>query len=762
MKFHKIICRFGVKKCCMFLVAVFSVSLFSDSASFSEENKSPSSLQFINDKVMEKIKSPLNKVQDVVDLISSNYERAFNDTVVAQRDRSDLNWVFEADGISVVSPVVNQDDGTILASTTDIDIEVDVKNLPTEGHDAITVGKLKSNVYALKPNPVRGKGNDKWVFTADNSVIIFPPIFSDDQKIFFEAISADIDIQNKTFGNFGTNLYAVNQDDGSNAWGPIEFKGEITLAPPVATPDMVITTTLQVADFSDFDINNLSAKVTAFDSATGNKKWTFSPAALEGELPSFIIAPPAVDAGGNTIYVNAISTVSEEEIKEFVNNSVTAAQDDILFIIEETIPALLDALINGNDINPILDPAEETIEGLFDNIANDLVDEFTKLGEVIALDQNGAIKWRSGFPGVSLTSPVVSDAGIVTVGSVNFLIEDVASQVDIFVELSDEGILSVKTKVGIEVAGISVGIEVNLNVNIDDLANGTIPEDVKPEIIVDKPDLENLSIALNGAVTAFDPLNGDLLWKTKVGEPVLLKPVVSNDGKQVIIGASNFTLEKEDGDDEDGGDGNDDGSGNVKISSPVSKIYSIETAGGSVEWESDSFDGVIGLPVLDSIIGDPLLLAPDGSVAFSFYDKGKLKIGAVNDGGSMKWANPFEPDDLAVSPPIINPNDGMVFFTMSKVKDLLEGLPTPGEPDKGGERPKLRDLGLDLKGAIIGLDPVAGTISKSIEIEGFVVSSPAIGVGRNSTIYASTIDLEIGKKPVSVELKSFVSAAGIE
>lgn len=733
---------------------IFSLSLI---MSYTADIHAKEMAQFklINEKVIDIVQSPLKAVQRGVDLIMPDYQHLSPDKAIEiAQSRKDIKWVFPAEGVSLVSPVINPEDGTVYATTTDIDIEANLKDLPDNGPDAITIGDLHSNVYALRPKSIGNRGSKKWVFSMGGIVIFQPVVSTNNKTVFVESINGEIDLENQTFEFSGGKLFAIDQD-GKDLWGrPAEFEGEIFLGPPVIGNDGTIyTTTIKIADISNITELDFSGVISAIDPTNGEVKWRFNPSELSDDKFLFTIAPPAVAPTGDTIFINAISTVSTEEIEGLITSAIPEIQDEIADLINNTIPSLLEAIENQQDINPILDDIEDDVESLFNLLFNDLIKEILNLGTIFALDSDKNIKWDSTFPGVSLSSPVAADSGVVNTGGVNVPIEDISTDVNIDAKLNpEEGTIEANLDVRLLVLGATFGVKIGIELNLED-PSGTLKL-TDPKIAL--PDLEDIDASLIGTLNGIDSANGNLLWSTNIGEAIFNKPVVINNLNQTIVGASGFSINT-------GQDG-------IEPESLFSKIYSINTSNGDIGWESESFNGVIvGFTPVDSIIGDPLLVGRDGSVFFSFFDitAGEdeaeipsFKVLGVNQGGTTKWEEPFVPDGLVTSAPVINKDDDMLFISISSVKDLFEELPLPPMPSRE-KRPKLRDLVPDLKGKLVAINPVDGTTSKSIEIDGFPIASPAIDE-KEKAIYVGTADIGIGKRPLSIELLSFIHAARLD
>ncbi len=748
-------------KCGLFLV-MFVVSISVSTNLFSADKNSLTPIGVVNNQLEKNLRAPLRRVEHIIDLVRSKALNANSDSGVTQQARLDFKWAFTAEGVSFLKPVISES-GNVHVATTDIDVTVALDELEEKGEEAVTIGEINSNLYALKPNPINPRGKDEWMFNTDGT-ILFPPVISDDEKVFVESLVVTNEVVgSSTVTGFSVNVFAVK--DGVNVWSnSVEFDNSIPLSSPVVAQNTVLMTTLKSPDFSDFNISDLSGEISAFDSATGNTKWTFNPANTgmdtedgEGEeqnsLPKFLFAPPVVD--GNTVFVNTISATSIDDIKAFLENSIEGVDELFTTIVVDTAPDFLAALLVGGDLNEVIDPVEDDIEVIITEIIDDLVEELSNLGTLFALNlADGSVKWNSKFQGVSISSPVIANSGIVTVGSSNLKLDDTNADVNIGIALDeDNGKLTFDVSVQIEIAGVTFGFKKVLEIDLlalqDDPTNleGIV---TSPPLETDTPELDELIIEVDGRVSGFNVADGTKAWETTVDSPVLLKPVISNEMDQVIVGGTTFSVERTDS--------------SVDIGGFASKIYAVNGLNGNLDWESDPFAGVIGLPPLDLILGDPILLSTDGSVFFSFFDvenddpsSSVLKVWAVSQGGSMKWSSPFAPENLGTSAPVIDPETGKVFLSLSQI-DIPD--PDGDVPPEDGETPNLRDLKPDLKGLVIGLDPLSGAVDKSVEVEGFVISSPAIDP-RGGTAFISTIDFEINRDPISLDLLSFVQAVKV-
>lgn len=755
---------FAMKVCVSLLV----LSLFFSNVSFSSNENNSNPISFVNNKLKEIITAPIKRTQRAIGIARSTAMNAvISNGLVKQQARRDFKWSFPAEGLTFLRPVVGVD-GTVHAVTTDIDIVINVDQLADSPEEAITIGSPNSNIYALKPNAIKSKGKELWKFNTDG-IIMLPPVISDDGKVFVETVSADIDLDTQEINSSAINLYAIK--DGVNIWGDkVSFENSLSLASPVVAADTVLTTTIKVLDIPDvtdidnIDIENinlesLSGVITAFDASNGNVKWTFNPASIEANvegLPQILIAPPVVD--GNTVYINTISAISLDGITELITESLTGVQDVVSDILTDTVPALLAALVLGGDTEPILVPVEDQVGDIITDIIGDVTSQLSSLGSLLALNlDDGSTEWSSRFPGISLSSPVITDSGVATVGSVNLNLDDTDAVVDIGVSLTETNLM-LGAKVDITIIGVTFSVSIDVDVNLATLESDpegsvTITTDIKD------PSLDELKIDVNGKVAGFDVNDeGNLLWEASVSNPVLLKPAVSNANNKIIVGGTGFEIETS----SDGGDG-EDSNVNISINKITSNISAIDAVSGSLDWESDPFDGIIGVPTYDVILGDPILPANDGSVFFSFFDfnaensGSSMKVWALDSKGDIKWSSPFIPSGLATSAPVIDTETGEVFLAFSEINiDIPAPGPDSGE-DGGGETPGLKDLKPDLKSLLVSLEPSSGDVAKSVEIEGLALSSPVLDAD-GGTAYITTFDFEIGKRPVSFDLLSFVHA----
>ena len=160
MKLDKYFNKFNITRNGFILLIVAISLLMLNGKVFSADKNVPNPLTFVNNKVTETLQEPLKRLKNVIDLINLKYQDALSNEVEVQVS-PDLKWAFEAEGISLVQPVVNQEDGTVFAATTDIDVNVRVRNLLRRKKRILDIGKLESKLHALKPDTISNKGDKK-------------------------------------------------------------------------------------------------------------------------------------------------------------------------------------------------------------------------------------------------------------------------------------------------------------------------------------------------------------------------------------------------------------------------------------------------------------------------------------------------------------------------------------------------------------------------------------------------------------------------
>ncbi|MGR3176455.1 MAG: outer membrane protein assembly factor BamB family protein [Candidatus Anammoxibacter sp.] len=746
MKVNKYPNKFDIAKNCGILLLVAISLLMLNGNAFSADKHGLYPLTLVNDKVNDTLLEPLKRFKKAIDLINLKYQETLSDEVEAQVSREDFKWVFEADGISLVNPVVNQENGTVFVTTTDIDFRLKLINLITGNENVFDIGNLQSKLYALKPDSISSDniGEKEWEFSVDG-VITFPPVLSNGDT-FVMSIDRDVDLSDldglddledfldnlKDLGNIlndiGGRLTAINKD-GQEKWDtPVKFDRAFPIGPPVVTTHgLILTTTLKIPDISDVSsiAKNLTGVVSAFNTETGEEKWSFDPAKLNSGSRLTVINTPTFN--NSTIFVNAISTTSEKEINEFIEftkTTITDIQNEVKSIITNAISELLDITLNGGDIQPVVNNITEKINLLINDNINNITNELPNVSSrLFALDLDGEIMWDSRFAGTSVTSPIITDSGI-NVNSTNFSLGDISFDIDINVTLSSEGILKVNTTINLLIAGtsINVGMALTLDTASDD------PLDTL-RTVFDSLDFSEVLGASTistseGVSTTFNETDGKLKWQTKIGKSILFKPIVSD--SQIIAATSGFNTNNE--------------TKKIELANPIIKVYSINTVNGGINWISDQIEGTTVSSVL---------LGSDNDVFLTYLDNGALQVQAFNlDDGSVKWTNLIKTDNFVTSASIINPNDGMIFLSTSKTGDAL------------GFETSLRDLFPTLKGEIIGLDPSTGSVEKTIEVDGFPLASPAIDATRN-TIYSITSDYKTSLFNGTLDFITLVNASDL-
>ena len=740
-----------VKKSCTFFIVFISLLILTSKV-FSANNDNFYPLTIINNKVNDRLNKPFNNIKTVINLIDIKLEDASNNKIDDQQLRGDFEWVFETEGISYLKPVVSAADGTVYVSSINSEISFDLRELLNNGTATGSIGTFESKLFSLKPGIASRRARENWTFDSDG-LILFPPVVSDEGNIFIETFNENIDILDRKAEEFNAKITSID-GNGNKLWDR-NFENSIFLTKPTVESDLILTTTLNLPDrrdiFDDFDINldNFSGVVSSIDSLNGDILWSFNPADIgTGSQQLFIVTSPTIS--DDQILINTVNITSEDEIKNSIETSIEKIEDETVDSITNSLLGILDVVKDGGDTEPALNEIENELETIIDNTLSDVLNDILNLGKIFALDFDGNVKWESKFSGASLTSPVVDSAGFINVNSANILLEDVSSDVDIKIALSQDDILEADVNLTILISGASINIpiEVKLDVTSSDPLN-----DLKIDIARFELDdfLDDLEPVFNGASTSF-ARDGNTLWTTIINEPVFVEPVSSADNSKLIVAASNFNLTRK--------------TRGFDLDNPVSMIYFLDKTDGAVVNESDQFKGTVLAP---------LLLGPDESIFFSFVDFEEInlngvdfediifKIMAINSDGTTKWANPFVPANGVTSTPVINKNNGMVFLSTSETSEfnsttnfLGNSLPITGQ------RERLRNLVPDLKGEVIGLDPSKGTVSKSINVDGFPVSSPAIDEDRN-TIYSITSDFAIGKlSPLTIDLFSLVYASSLE
>lgn len=656
----------------------------------------------------------VNRVQQIVNLIKLNYQSLkFNNAVEKNAAQDEFKWIFTAEGISFFPPVVDKN-GTIYAATTDINLELNLQDLINKGPEDALVD-IKTNIYSLQPLPLKPTGKEDWVFSGIDGIIIFPPVVSTDGTILVESIEG---VNNDSINLMGK-LTAIDQN-GKNKWGTtVNFDNQIFIAPPVIGSDGgILVASVNIFDFTNINnIEDLITHISSIDPANGGIKWSFDAAAFSDDH-LIVLAPPIIAQSGDTVFISAINAKNlsiQEEINLFIEEFETNAQID-----EEKKEALLEAVKNGKDFTSILDE----IEGETELLLNDELDKFlddilNQLCNLIALDaNNGGLKWQSPLPGICFVPPII----------------DTVNGEKIFV------------------SAVNFSLQVDLEASVDiQIVNPKDPaSDLEVKIDIIPPEKDDIILTPFGTLSSVDVSNGGIIWSTNIDDIILLDPVIDQGNERIIVSGT------------DGSDIRFDlNDFSINIFDSKNKIHALNKNNGAVEWVSEAFNGLIASSIVSNV-NFPLLLGTDGSVFFTLFDEIETANGeertpsqmihAVNPDGSTKWEDPFAPEGFLTSAPVISRLDNAIFLSASSLRNSLEIPPFL----KGGGQ--LQGLIPDLKGRLVRLNSGNGTISRSVEIDGFPPSSPVIDTGLNA-IYIITSDFEIGVRPFSFDLLSFVYAA---
>lgn len=702
MKIYRLISKNKFPAFIMF-ITLFCLSL--NACLYAEVNKVPIQYAFYNNKLIEMVRLPLLKIQNVIDNAINVHKNTLSEnSVKVLENNKDFNWVFTTEGASIVAPTIDSEDGDIIALTTDIDVALDLKN------QTIKIGELKSNVYALKPTfTVGGKrrfrgesnNNKKWEFNDVKGAAVFSAAILNDGVIIVEAIDATFDIENNILGNVTSRLYGLD-GEGNNKWGDsLNFDNKIFVTPPFVGPNNTIfTTTLEINDFSNINVKDLKSLVSAVDPASGNVIWSFDPADFVKNDPVITIAPPAFGKSDETIFVTAVSPLTDEKIGEFIADTLKTSSSDVAKLVEDAINEILADIEKKSDFSSITSGFSDKAKSVLENMANKTIMEFLEMTTVFALDsKNGEVKWQSALSGLSISSPVVVNSNELNIGNINFVAE---------------------TIMDVEVQEVTF--------DISD-PNNTIEMEFK----VEAAKTANMNVKQFGTLNSIKITDGELLWTKNIVEPILFKPITTINGDQTIVGGVNFSITK----DENLG---------TTISDLSSKIYAVNVKDGDVAWESKLFEGSIGSSPIGFLNGAPILKGTDGSLFFAVFDfevnkeneiSKSTNVYALNLDGSTKWPNPFKLDVFLIANPAVSSETGSIFLS---VNDTFE--PTQSLEQK-------------LTSKLISLNQKDGSILKTIEMDGLTVTSPVIDNG-NDAVYASTSSYKIIKRSSSLDLFSLV------
>ncbi|MGR3319135.1 MAG: outer membrane protein assembly factor BamB family protein [Candidatus Anammoxibacter sp.] len=598
---------------------LIAISLLISRSAFSETSNSVTPLKYVENRVIEKIQKPLDRINMVVKQIISANRSASSDSPVEIQTVEDLKWVFKADGATIVSPVVGPDDGTIYSLTIDIEMQLSVRN------QELVIGELSSKLYALKPDLdfkfLLNQRLPRWIFRNIKGVAPFSPVILADGSIIVEAIDGDIDIETATLNNIEGRLFAIDKD-GDNKWsgsGSSSFKDEIFVTPLVITnDDTIITTSVKIVDPANIDVEGLSGRITAIDPDAGNVKWSFNPVSNNNE-PLVVIAPPVVDAVRGTIYVAAINLakirkLENIELGNFDLEAVKNSGTGFVTLIEEAISKILETIENSGNIGTVTGDIEQEMESFLSEFGGIL-----GMTEIFALNQSsGVVEWQTSLPGVALNSVVLATDSV-SAGAVNF-----------------------KT---------DVEINVDLNVTFDE---SNPAETISFTFDVNLVGGDALELTIAGIVSTIGASNGDLLWSSSIDDSIFIKPVVSIDNNQIIVGASNPFIKN--------------GLGKIDLNSDtISKMYAFNMADGSMEWESETFNGIIGFPILQGADGSLFLSLSDTATDSEGNVTLSSKLHSVNSDGSTKWSDPFVSDGSFTSSPVIRKENDSIFVGITSV-----------------------------------------------------------------------------------------------
>ncbi len=662
-------------------------------------NRAPSQCDFYNKRIVEIVEHPITKINKVVNMLNLQYS---NKPIEAKESAKNFKWVFNAEGAALTPPVVDPVDGDIFTVTTDIDVELDVKN------QTVNIGTLHSNLYALTPGSSKrrrsGTNNKKWEFNDILGAVVFAPVVSNDSTIIVETIDATFDIENNVEGDIISRLYAFTQE-GKNKWGePISFKNKIFTTPPfVGADDTVFTNAVDIISTNDdIQIHDLKSTVSAIDPSSGAVKWTFDPTDLAGDVPMITICSPETNKAGDTIFISALSPLTDERVNKLVNETVKMAGGDVAELVDGTINEIVNQIKKGNDFTTVTDSFTDKTKAALNETAKDTVTELLEMTTVFALEsKTGNIKWQSRLPGLNFSSPIVVNNSELHVGNVNFLVDS------------------------------------PLNVDVQEVKFDKADPDNTIEMLFKvKP------IALNeiegtqfGTLNSIKISDGDTLWIKDLAAPVLLSPVASIDGNQTIVGTTDFSLNTEE----------KDGSSIKDLSS---QIYAIDVKDGNVAWESKTFSGMLGASPIDLLNNHPILTGKDGSLYFTTFnleisDEGipsiSADVRALSSDGSSKWSNTFTPDGFLIYSPKISDKANSIFLSTNDSLSLS------------------RSLEQEFSSKFISLNLDNGSINKSIEMDGISISSTAVD-DTNDVVYSTTSNYSIKKRPLSLDLFSLIHA----
>lgn len=668
--------------------------------------------------VIRKAYEPLNQIRQKISLkrLTFNDNRVTNNRFEELGSSADFKWIFETEGISLSSPAVD-DNGSVYVSITSLDFghDPDIQNFE-ESNFENPLFNIKTTLYSLQSNSELKTGNENWSFSAIKGASTFSPVILANGTILVESI---VGLNNPLETPRGK-LFAVDQN-GKAVWNnELTFDGEVFPVPPVVGRDgtILITkiNTLGTPDPVDIVdvIENLSTSISSVNFRDGSIIWTFDPNTLSDEETLIVLAPPVISTTGDTAFISAINTTNlrvQDKINEFISNFEDEVQID-----DEVEGDLIDAIKNGEDINPLLNEIEDNIGLLLNKELDEFLETINQFCKIIAINlDDGTINWELPLKGVCLVPSVLDPK---------------------------DGNILFSSRPGFSLDFI---LDVNVNVTIE---NPKDPDSsLKIDVDVVPPEIEDVTIIPIGFLSAINTADGSILWSTDIDDTILLSPVFDEKNERIIVAGTNgFSSEI----------------GHVLFGSDLdsfsSRIHAINKIEGSIIWTSELFNGIIGASKVDGLVKFPLLPGTDGSVYFTLSDvkaedsdveaedigdiSSLTVIQAVGPDGAAKWEKPFLPEGLITSPPIINRSNDTIFLSIQKFLGFT-GFVT------------------DIKGSLISISPNNGTVAGTMEIDGVALSSPTID-RKQEAIYTLTNDFSFNLKQLSFNLQSFVYALELD
>ena len=685
------------KNICLMLIAIcfllLNHKLFADS-------KANSLGYFYLRKLLEK--NALEHVNELLQdekLISKfykNYKSKENDTTTGILS-DDFKWVFDANGFSFTTPVVDPNN-TIYTLSTDFSF------------NKMPYG-FKTSLYALQSESIEQSGKENWVFNNVDGIATFPPAILFDGTIIVESIEA---INGATEDLHGK-LYAIDQN-GKNKWGSfINFDNEIFLTAPVTDQEgSLLITTVNTIDFEN--INNsmdVATHVSSINMEDGGINWSFKTELFNNEDTLIMLTQPVINRLNNTVLINTINAKAftmQDEIDLFLNEFESSVKIDELKKDE-----LREVVRNGEDFTSIINDIENDVKLQLDNDLDKFVGNILNhLCTLIALDKDdGTLKWQSAIPGICFTSSVLDtkDDKLTFIGQTNF------------------------------------SLQTNLDINVDiTVVDPKDPEgDIDINIQIIKPDQDGVVLTPFGVLSAVEISTGNIVWTSDINDAIFLSPVFDDVNNRVIVsGNSDVNINF--------------GLGEFSTNNPKSRIYAINVSDGSMDWVSESFDGIIGFSSIDSNPTFPLLLGADGSIIFVKFNiknsdniNGSYMIHAINSDGTTKWLEPFIPDGFLTSAPVLDIVNSSIIFNMfdlpSSIKDFVS-------LDKVK---KFDGLTIPFSGKLVTINNNDGTIRRLTDLNGLPLSSPTID-SMLGTVYSIANDFELSLKPFELNLSTSVHA----